>query len=274
MLKILVTCLLSFALVSKLACAQDKTEVTFYTSMGTFVVEMYDAHRPITAGNFINLVNEKFYDGVIFHRVINNFMIQGGDPTGTGSGGPGYTILDELSVPNLNVQKSIAMARTSAPNSAGSQFYINLVNNSHLNAGYSVFGMVISNFSVVQDIGLVPVNSNDRPLRDVVMDSLRVTYAAGIDDAPIKPIVSKLYQNYPNPFNPCTEIKFDLAKSSHVKLSVFNASGEMVKILANNTLSNGTHSYNFDGSNLNSGVYYYQLSVNNKVTIRKMLFLK
>ena len=171
MKKLLLFCLV-ILLTSKIASAQ--TEITFYTSMGDFVVEAYDTLQPITAGNFIDLVNAEFYDGIIFHRVISGFMIQGGDPTGTGYGGPGYTIPDEFDPRTSNIQKAIAMAN-SGPNTGGSQFFINLVNNTYLDPNYPVFGIVTDNFSVVQSIGLVPTNSNDRPLIDVVMDSLRVT---------------------------------------------------------------------------------------------------
>jgi len=84
-----------------------QTHVTFYTNVGKFVVEMYDSIAPITSGNFIKLVNEKYFDGVTFHRVMNDYMIQGGDPTGTSRGGPGYTIKDEFAPAASNVQKSI-----------------------------------------------------------------------------------------------------------------------------------------------------------------------
>lgn len=166
--------LFSLVLLLTTSVVRAQTEVTFYTNMGDFVVETYDTLQPITAGNFIDLVNAEFYDGVIFHRVIDGFMIQGGDPTGTGFGGPGYTIPDEFDPLTSNVQTAVAMANA-GPNTGGSQFFINLVNNTGLDSGYPVFGMVTSNFSVVQDIGVVPTNANDRPLEDVVMDSLRVT---------------------------------------------------------------------------------------------------
>jgi len=255
--------------------AADKSEVTFYTTMGNFIVEMEDAHRPITAGNFIGLVNQKFYDGIIFHRVINNFVIQGGDPTGTGSGGPGYTIMDELTAPNFNNQKTIAMAKTSAPNSAGSQFYINLKTNAHLNAGYSVFGTVINNFEVVQAIGAVPVNANNRPLVDVVMDSVRVTYAAvGISGDQLKPQKDKLLQNYPNPFNPVTAISYDLKAAGNIKLSVYNAKGELIKTLVNGTQNAGSHHVDFNASMLNSGVYFYKLETEGASLVNKMILCK
>ncbi|OGU58179.1 MAG: hypothetical protein A2X64_06955 [Ignavibacteria bacterium GWF2_33_9] len=165
---------IAFAFTTEISFAQ--TQITFYTSMGNFVAEMYDTLQPITAGNFIQLVEKKFYDGIIFHRVVKNFVIQGGDPTGSGSGGPGYTIPDEFNAKASNVTGAFGMAN-SGPNTAGSQFYINLKNNLNLNPNYPVFGIVISNIEIVQQIGLVPVNAQDRPLTPVVMDSVRITKA-------------------------------------------------------------------------------------------------
>lgn len=166
--------LLCLAMLFTAKIASSQTEVTFYTSLGEFVVETYDTLQPITSGNFIDLINAKFYDEVIFHRVISNFMIQGGDPTGTGYGGPGYSIADEFDPLASNIKKSIAMAN-SGPNTGGSQFFINTSNNTYLNSAHPVFGIVTSNYSVVEAIEQVATNSNDKPLTDVVIDSIRVT---------------------------------------------------------------------------------------------------
>jgi peptidylprolyl isomerase len=114
-------------------CGGNKMEkVKLETNQGDIVIELYD-EMPITAGNFKKLVQEKFYDGVIFHRVIDSFMIQGGDPTGTGMGGPGYKIKDEFTKTDLdkNNRGTISMANA-GPNTGGSQFFINLVNNNFL----------------------------------------------------------------------------------------------------------------------------------------------
>src|SRR5688572_13012156 len=142
MKKISVFFLLYVALASYTAHAQ--TQITFYTNKGIFVAEMYDTLQPITAGNFISLVKKKFYDGIIFHRVIDKFMIQGGDPTGAGSGGPGYTIKDEFHPATSNIQTTLAMAN-SGPNTGGSQFFINLIDNTRLDPKHPVFGKVILN---------------------------------------------------------------------------------------------------------------------------------
>ena len=159
-----------------------QTEVIFYTTMGVFEVELYDTLQPITAGNFISLVVEKFYDEIIFHRVVEGFVIQGGDPMGTGFGGPGYTIDDEFDPLASNVQKALGMANA-GPNTGGSQFYINMVDNTYLDPNYPVFGIVIDQFDVVEAISHVEVNGLDKPLVPVVMDSVRIkqTWPTGIN---------------------------------------------------------------------------------------------
>jgi len=163
-------------IIGSFGTVNSQTVVTFYTTLGDFEVELFDAERPITVGNFLSLIEQEFYDGIIFHRVISNFIIQGGDPTGTGSGGPGYTIEDEFLPPISNLKKTISMANTGQPNSGGSQFFINLKNNVFLDfdkppltSAHPVFGKVITGWEVVELIENVPVNGNDRPLTPVVM---------------------------------------------------------------------------------------------------------
>lgn len=147
----------------------------WHTSLGSFTVELYDEIVPITANNFIDLTNEGFYNNLIFHRVIQGFMIQDGCPYGTGYGGPGYTIPDEFSPLLLHNQAGIlAMARTSAPNSAGSQYYITLAPQPHLDGGYAIFGKVIEGLNTVMTIGDVPVGANNRPLTPVNIYQLRM----------------------------------------------------------------------------------------------------
>ena len=123
---------------------------------------------PITTGNFLSLVEKGFYDGVIFHRIIDGFMIQGGDPEGTGMGGPGYTIEDEFTDNNRNDRGTIAMANA-GPNTGGSQFFINLVDNNFLDDKHPAFGKVIEGMDVVDKISKVETDSNDRPLEEVVI---------------------------------------------------------------------------------------------------------
>jgi len=162
-----------------------QTLVTFHTNMGIFVAEMREDVAPITAGNFIDLANEGFYDGVIFHRIISNFVIQGGDPTGTGSGGSGNIIQDEFGEGLSNTKRSLSMAN-SGPNTGDSQFFINLVNNIFLDhdeaptsSAHPVFAEVIANWKFAELIGMVETDANDSPLAEVRMDSVRVRPAAG-----------------------------------------------------------------------------------------------
>jgi len=151
-------------------CGGNKMEkVKLETNQGDIVIELY-SEMPITAGNFKKLVQEKFYDGVIFHRVIDGFMIQGGDPTGTGMGDPGYKIKDEFTKTDLdkNDRGTISMANA-GPNTGGSQFFINLVDNNFLDGKHPVFGKVVEGVDVVDKIGKVEKNAQDKPLEDVVI---------------------------------------------------------------------------------------------------------
>lgn len=141
------------------------TQVILHTTMGDITLKMND-DMPITTGNFVKLCKEGFYDGVIFHRVIYGFMIQGGDPTGTGRGGPGYTIKDEFGKGHSNVRGTIAMANA-GPNTGGSQFFINTVNNTYLDNAHPVFGEVVSGMNAVDEISKVDTDRNDKPRDDV-----------------------------------------------------------------------------------------------------------
>jgi len=140
--------------------------VRLVTNMGDITIQLYD-DMPITTGNFKNLVSRGVYDGTIFHRVIAGFVIQGGDPTGTGYGDPSIpAIPDEFTDHNRNDRGTIAMANA-GPNTGSSQFFINLVNNNQLDSKHPVFGKVIAGMDVVDSIGNVPTDSNDRPLQEV-----------------------------------------------------------------------------------------------------------
>jgi peptidylprolyl isomerase len=144
---------------------QDK--VRLETTMGNITIAL-DPDTPITAGNFETLVKKGYYDGVIFHRVIPGFMIQGGDPTGTGRGGPGYTIPDEFTATNQNNRGTVAMANAGA-NTGGSQFFINLVDNNYLDSKHPVFGTVVEGMDVVDAIAKVPTGAKYRPLTNVTI---------------------------------------------------------------------------------------------------------
>ena len=141
--------------------------VRLSTNMGDIVIAL-DPAMPVTAGNFETLVNKGFYDGVIFHRVIDGFMLQGGDPTGTGMSGPGYTIKDEFGPNNRNNRGTISMAN-SGPNTGGSQFFINLVNNNYLDSLHPVFGKVVEGMDVVDNIGKVKTGAGNRPVQSVTI---------------------------------------------------------------------------------------------------------
>jgi len=215
--------------------AQVQTEVTFYTTEGDFVVELEDSLAPITAGNFLSLTNAEFYDGVIFHRVISGFVIQGGDPTGTGTGGPGYSIQDEFHPSLDNVMWTVSMAN-SGPNSGGSQFFFNMTNNTFLDydvapltSAHAVFGKVISGFGVLGAIQQVPVNGNDKPITDVVMDSVRVTVPG------ILTTIGELENDvlevsvFPNPTNDFIHVAVaQQSLTSDCRLTVFSSDGKNV----------------------------------------------
>jgi peptidylprolyl isomerase len=141
--------------------------VALGTTMGDIVIELR-GDMPITTGNFLNLVEQGVYDGTIFHRVVDGFMIQGGDPTGTGFGDPSIPeILDEYTDTNENDRGTIAMANKGSPNTGSSQFFINLVNNNALDSLHPVFGEVVEGMDVVDQIGKVQTDADDRPLQEV-----------------------------------------------------------------------------------------------------------
>jgi peptidylprolyl isomerase len=153
--------------------ADADTKILLETTEGNITIELYSQDMPITAGNFQKLVEQEFYDGVIFHRVIPDFMIQGGDPTGTGMGGPGYKIKDEFNGKQKNNRGTISMANA-GPNTGGSQFFINLVDNNFLDRKHPVFGEVVEGMDVVDAISQVDTNSQDKPLKEVRIISAKV----------------------------------------------------------------------------------------------------
>ena len=147
-------------------------KVLLKTSMVDIILQLYE-DMPITAGNFQKLVEKGFYDVTVFHRIISGFMIQGGDPTGTGCGGPGYAIKDEFTRKNKNDRGTISMANA-GPNTGGSQFFINLVNNNFLDSKHPVFGKVVEGLDVVDALGKVKTGANDKPVKEVKIESAKV----------------------------------------------------------------------------------------------------
>ncbi|MCF7913164.1 MAG: peptidylprolyl isomerase [Candidatus Cloacimonetes bacterium] len=154
-------------------CLNGQTVVEWKTNMGDFKAELREDLVPITAYNFRDLVNDEFYDGIIFHRVIADFMIQDGDPTGTGMGGPGYSIPDEFHPELTHVRGVVSMANA-GPNTGGSQYFITVVPTSWLNNVHAIFGHIIEGMDVVDAISEVPTNASNRPIDPVIIDSIRV----------------------------------------------------------------------------------------------------
>jgi peptidylprolyl isomerase len=258
MKKILLTLLI---LIGTSNFSQAQTIVTFYTNQGSFEVELYDTIVPITTQNFKDLVNSEYYDGVIFHRIISNFMIQGGDPTGTGSGGPGYTIPDEFDSSLSNINKTISMAN-SGPNTGGSQFFINTKNNTYLDfdkapftSKHPVFGIVISGWDTVEIIENVATNSADRPLIDVVMDSVRVTQIPlAIGALNSQAFVAKVF---PNPVNNESVLNFELSNTEKAEIQLIGLDGKVL-FWTQETWGKGTVNWELSNIPLNAlpnGIY-------------------
>ncbi len=158
------------------------TTATFETNRGTFTLELFTKQMPITTGNFIKLAQEGFYDGQRFHRVIVGFMIQAGDPQSKdeklqwrwGTGGPGYAIKDEFYPGLSNSRGTIAMANA-GPNTGGSQFFINVADNTFLDGKHPVFGKVVKGMEVVEKISTTATGEEDRPREEVVIGKIVIT---------------------------------------------------------------------------------------------------
>ncbi|MGB1658592.1 MAG: peptidylprolyl isomerase, partial [Longimicrobiales bacterium] len=151
--------------------------VTIETNHGTITAEMYMEQAPKTAGNFIDLAKKGYYDDLIFHRVIDGFMIQGGCPDGTGRGGPGYTIPDEFAAGLAHTDKGIFSMANAGPNSGGSQFFITLAATPWLDGKHAIFGHVTDGMDVVETIGKIETGFGDQPSEPVVM--IKVTVSEG-----------------------------------------------------------------------------------------------
>ena len=198
--KILIAAVLAFlAVLTLVSCSKDKPaesgdlgdSVMVQIEMqngGIIKLELYPKAAPITVENFVNLVNEGFYDGLIFHRVIRGFMIQGGCPDGTGMGGPGYTIKGEFSQNGFandlrHTEGVLSMARAMHPDSAGSQFFIMHKNSPHLDGAYAAFGKITEGMDIVNKIAETATDYSDRPLEEqkmkkVTVDTMGVEYPA------------------------------------------------------------------------------------------------
>lgn len=154
--------------------AQANSIAKFETTKGNFTVELFEDKTPVTAKNFIDLANKGFYNGTLFHRVIDNFMIQGGDPQGNGTGGPGYTIPDEFHPSLKHTGPGLLSMANRGPNTGGSQFFITLAPTPWLDNKHAIFGKVIEGLDVVQKIGKVKTGANDKPVEDVVVKKITI----------------------------------------------------------------------------------------------------
>ena len=147
---------------------------TFDTTAGSFTIELFEDKAPITTKNFVDLVEKGFYNGTIFHRVIEGFMIQGGDPQGTGRGGPGYTIKDEFHKELKHTGPGILSMANAGPNTGGSQFFITLAATPWLDNKHAVFGQVKEGLDVVQKIGSTRTAAGDRPVSEQKIKSIAI----------------------------------------------------------------------------------------------------
>ena len=152
----------------------EKRTAVFETSKGNFEIELFTEKAPVTTKNFIDLVNKGFYDGLVLHRVIDGFMIQGGCPEGTGRGGPGYNIQDEFHPDLKHDAEGILSMANAGPNTGGSQFFITLAPTPWLDGKHAVFGKVTSGMDVVKAIGKVQVGAGSRPVSDVVIKKITI----------------------------------------------------------------------------------------------------
>jgi len=159
--------------------ANVKYTAVIQTNCGAITLELFPAQAPLTVNNFVFLAREGFYNGVTFHRVIPNFMIQGGDPSGTGAGGPGYSFRDEI-VPSLKFDRPGILAMANAgPNTNGSQFFITTAQTSYLDGRHTIFGRVVSGQEVAVAISGLQTDARDRPLQPVVIRSIEINSSGG-----------------------------------------------------------------------------------------------
>jgi cyclophilin family peptidyl-prolyl cis-trans isomerase len=258
---------------------KSQTVVTFYTTLGDFEVLLYDTLKPITAGNFLDLVEQEFYDNVIFHRIISNFVIQGGDPTGTGSGGPGYTIPDEFDPSLSNLERTLSMANA-GPNTGGSQFFINTVDNPQLDfdnppftSAHPVFGEVISGWDIVEIIENVPVDGNNRPITPVVMNEIRVTGPLGVT---VFDKNKDLVSIYPNPISEASMIEINSSTADMTEFSVLNINGALLskQMIQVNQGVNRISLSDFKLYNLSNGVYFMMINNNEVISQKRFLIVK
>jgi len=221
----------------------SQTVVQWYTSMGDFRAQLREDLVPMTAQNFIDLTNAEFYDGLIFHRVIIEFMIQDGCPNGNGTGGPGYTFDDEFHPDLRHDEPGILSMANSGPNTNGSQYFITVVPTAWLDDVHSIFGKIIDGMDVVYAISEVETNSNDKPLIDVVIDSIRVV----VGDPAITltaPLAGSKWNG-----NTTNEITWDSEFIADVRIEFSSDNGQTWEDIVDTTSAN-TRSYMWPATNI------------------------
>ena len=144
------------------------------TNQGGFKVELFEARAPETTKNFVDLVEKGYYDGIVFHRVIEGFMIQGGCPSGTGTGGPGYTIADEFHPELRHDSEGMLSMANAGPNTGGSQFFVTLAPAAWLDGKHAIFGRIVEGMETVRAIGSTATGPGDRPLQEVLMEKVEI----------------------------------------------------------------------------------------------------
>jgi peptidyl-prolyl cis-trans isomerase A (cyclophilin A) len=208
----------------------------FETTQGNFEIKLFHKRAPMTVSNFINLAKKGFYNGLIFHRVIPNFMVQGGDPQGTGMGGPGYTFKDEFHSELRHSKKGILSMANSGPNTNGSQFFITVAPTPHLDDRHSVFGEVSKGYDIVEKISKVDRDGKDKPKKEVKLTKVtivgdfkpvKVEQAKEITQAEIEKLTRKQVEKL---IAKVAEAQ-DLGKVSAIKIEQGRAKGEVVQAL-------------------------------------------
>lgn len=237
-----------------------QTLVDFYTTESNFRIELREDLMPITAGNFIKLVKEGYYDGITFHRVIRGFMIQGGDPTGTGTGGPGYKIDDEFHPDMRHDSAGVISMANAGPNTGGSQFFITLSEQNRLDPKHPVFGSVVLGMNNVENIGKVRTsgNPNNRPLEEVVMTKVEIS-SGGVLSVE-RPVTEVLTEAYPNPFKESVHINFEVKKEGFVKVDVLDMQGRLVERLMDEKRIPEIVSLDWSNATAEAGVYHLQIT--------------
>lgn len=271
--------ILALILALNVSALQAQTVARVYTTQGDFDIELREDLVPITANNFIDLVNLEFYDGILWHRIIAGFVIQTGDPTGTGCCGPGYTIPDEFALPTLNHgAKGVISMANAGPNTGGSQWFVTLSPQPHLDSLHSVFGHVVGSMAAVDALAAVPTNGNGVPVFAPRNDSIRII-STPTNLAPKTNRTAILGGNFPNPFAEGTTIAYGLYEGSEATLRIFDVEGRLVREMLLGFQAAGDHKVQWDardaeGRAVAPGTYFYQLQTPTFVDSRPMVLVR